>query len=557
MTEPSSADPGRRQASARALFLHCLRFDVWEAGPDRSSSRWFGAALGVSLLQSLLAMQMAERGTVEALAVLFTAAAVLALFGVLSEVALTLLSPRDLAFLRTVPVSSAAYFRARCSALFVGLGLRALSYGLAASLVLTVAGWPWWTPLPFLLGLFVMFCCEAVLAIVFVFALQRIVPIAAWRTALVYLQVAVSVAAAGGLLWSFQGAMLPVDWFTSLATPPAWFAHLTALGVGAGSAPAAALAVCALVASAIVGWRIGQQYERVLDRAEFDGAGTGRAAGSRLGPFERWFVDSHERAGYHLARALLRRERVFRLQTYPLLAYPILFLAFGSGRDDGGLFILLFSHLCTVYLPLVAIFQRFSDAAQAAWVFRVHSLHGPPLLWSGARKALVRAVVVPVAVVVMALLIWDRGIRFGLIHGAIAGSVATVVVLAAPRPRRCWPFGESYRGGLPKAEEISAVYPLLAGVVVLALLQFGLERRAPEFLPVLALGTMVLAAWRLRTPGRSSAERFDAGAAAAENGPSAPQVGLPFAERLRAEGRALGVLYAGLAVFGAFLGWAS
>ena len=129
--------------------------------------------------------------------------------------------------------------------------------------------------------------------------------------------------------------------------------------------------------------------------------------------FQSSFVAPRERPGFNLALALIRRERTFRLQTYPLLGYPVVFLIFGRGQDDGGLFALCFSHFATLTLPLALLFLRFSDAPAAAWVQSFHAEHERKAMWSGARKAFVFAVVLPLYVIVAVLLGLDRGAGFG------------------------------------------------------------------------------------------------------------------------------------------------
>jgi hypothetical protein len=561
--DPGEGKPAAAPSQLRTLWLHCLRFDLVEGGPDRGSSRLYSGVLPAVLLTTLFAAQLADAPARVAVPTLFLLTGFLAFFGILADVGGALLDPRDAAFLAALPVPGRRYLGARLGVLGISLLLKVASFGLVPAIVLSSGGrGPLWAAPVYLLALGLAFVALAGFSVVAFLLLRVLFDPARLRELLLWVQVALYVIGTAGWLLLFQAERSRhlgggVELLDLVALPTNWFAALYLVVVEGDRSAAALLLPVAVLLAAVAGliaW-LGRGYlETLRGLASGVRVRSLRAGGRLRRAFERSFVAADERAGFLLGLALLRRERTFRLQTYPLMAYPLLFIAFGHGAENPVLFGVLFSHLATLYLPIIQVFLRYSDTPEAAWVLRLHRVHGQAGLWRGVHKALVFAVVLPLSGCVTALLVLAHGVFAGLANGAVAFALATWVATSGASRVGRLPFAERFTGAIESQREVSRVFPLMLLVVVLGIVQYSLWTRVPAVMPGIAVLALWLAFWWLR-PRRPTAhdgggEESRGEALARPRDEVEPAE--PFPARLRRELRGLLALYAVLVIY-AFL----
>jgi len=539
-----------------ALILHCLRFDVFERGRSgQGASLYSGALLGFLLsMVEILAAQSLDRR--EAAVPLFLAVSSLLAFpGILSEISVTFFDPRDLAFLRCQPVTGAEYFKARMVAMAVLLVHKAMSFGLLPATYLGFQESGVGAAAAFFCTFLALLCTLAAMAFALFLGMRRFLHPARLRDLLVWVEVALFVVLTAGWLLLFNTdvarAWSSWDLLASKWLPSSWFSALHARLVGTPGDPTLAglsLLCMAATIAALVFLRA-----HYLGALNFSAAFRPARPNRRLRPlslvFERLFVQEAERSSFRLALALLFRERGFRLQAYPLFAYPLVFLAFGLAKDDRGLFALCFSHFATLTLPLLLLFLRFSDHPEAAWWLRFHLPSSGPLL-SGARKALFLCMLLPVYAIITFLLVYDRGLWFGAWNGLLSVSLAGTVAVG---PRWCEPFvpfSQRLDSGIEAGAAFARTYLLFGVALLVGFLQFLVSITRPGLLPVFAGLAFLWMIRELRRPcpveGEVSSE------------PPFPmvavQTGSGFPARLRREIRGLlalhGVVLAGAVLFG-------
>jgi hypothetical protein len=472
----------------------------------------------------------------EGLPLAFFVVGLFALLDAVGDAATAFLDPRDVPLLRMLPVAPAAYMRARLLALVVPLGVKALALSLPLAIALAVAQTSL-APLAIVPAVAAMqlFLSAAVVAVLI--AARRLVPaFVSIRDLLIWARVVLLIGGTAAWLLFFRGAEARVASFASVAPlPTGWFAHLLLLSLrDPGAQPALALAAAAgCVAAALALVLLAPGYLRLLELLE------------HTPPARRWprplqracelaFVHPDERPTFRLGVALLRRERTFRLQTYPLLAYPLLFLFLGRGANDRGLFALLFANLPPLVVALAVLFLRHSDSEGAGfWAATVGGVRGGALA-SGARKALWFAIVLPLELVVTLLLISDRGLAFGLAAGAASLAVATALVVTAHAPEPDLPFSRPFRGRIDPGSDGARLYAGALVIVALALGEAALVQRGARGLAALAgasvAATIVL--MRRRPPaGGAEARRIRL----EESAPAVVRARLPFPVRLKRE----------------------
>lgn len=547
-----------------ALLLHHLRFDWLDLGVEGGGSRLYSSALFAFLCSSLLSVTVASLPLSLALGMMFAITAVLAFVGILGDVAVTFLDPRDVSFLHTVPVSSPAYFWSRVVALGVGLLHQTMIFGLIPAVVFSTGGrGPWFAAAIYLPLLFCLMSLLAAVAATFLLGMQRFLDPARLRDFLVWMQVLLFVAATVGWLALF-GAEVEAEALSRLfaggndTLPWNWFARahlwLTGAAVFEGWPECLALASPLVVLALLV--PLSSRYIALLSHLARPSS---RSPRHWMPPWVRWFeraiVLPRERAAFHLGRALLRRERTFRLQAYPLLAYPLLFLWVGSGdRGDDGLFALIFSHFATVTLPLAAVFLRYSDQPQAGWVFATQSLVAPEHHHRGALKAFLFATVLPLYLIVTVLLVVSLGPLPGVLNGFFALGVAALVLSRTPAPPNEVPFAAPFSGSIQLGKASDGLFGLLVLIVGLAFFQGYLARLGAIAPGIAAAAVLALAAWHLRRPPRGAFSPALLKVREADEGSGSQDV-IPFTSRLKSELRALGAMYAAGALTGAALGW--
>jgi hypothetical protein len=361
-------------------------------------------------------------------------------------------------------------------------------------------------------------------------------PFVALRDLLIWARVVLLVGGTGTWLLFIRGGESQIARLAALwPLPTDWFAHLLLLLLRDPAAqPLHALAAAAgCVVAALALALIAPRYTRLLDQFERTPPSRGWPQPLRRA-CELAFVHPAERPTFRVGVALLRRERTFRLQTYPLLAYPLLFLFMGRGADDGGLFAFLFANLPALVMALAVAFLRHSDSESGGFWSACFGGERGGALASGARKALWFAIVLPLEAVVTLLLISDRGLAFGLAAGAAALAIATAFVVTAHAPEPEAPFSQPFRGRIDPGRDGARVFVGAVAIVLLALGETALARRGVAGLAGLAaasaVATVVLVGRRPRA-GTTVAPLVPVDEAV----PAAAPSRLPFPVRLKRE----------------------
>ncbi|MBL8840399.1 MAG: hypothetical protein JNL90_02595 [Planctomycetes bacterium] len=525
------------QRSTRALLHHCLRLDVVESAGLGSATLLSGILFSTLVGAAVAGIASAEEGA-GAAGLAFALLGLFALVDAVGDVASAWLDPRDLPLLRTFPIAPLAYARARLAALALPVAAKAFALILPSATALVAQGR--WREASAYVACFLPFALMvAATALLGLLLLRRVLPRAQLRETFAWVRALLLVAATGGWLAlpaSSAGALAEGSRFPLL--PSAWFGD--AARFLAGRAEALGFAWLAPLALSAVGGALAiavRGYLPLLEELAATPATRRRVAAPKLRTlFERFAVAPAERPGFRLALRLLRRERGFRLQALPLLAYPLLFLWLGGGQEDGGLFALLFAQLPALVLALSCLLLRYSDSPAGGFLLRYLGVERSRSFEGGARKALWWGVALPLALVVTALLIHDRGATFGAAVGALGLFGSTLALVGSRGATPSLPFVEPFRGRVEASEGGRAV-PLLAALLAGSLLVWRLLQLGPLAHAVLLAGALAAAALLLRRPVAEAAEPLppDLRTLGDDAAPDERRSKLPFPRRLRRE----------------------
>lgn len=238
------------------------------------------------------------------------------------------------------------------------------------------------------------------------------------RSVMVSAQVAMTVTLMlGGQLPNLLRGSDLIDTFTRLdepwllALPPLWFGGLFDRMVGGDTplgTPLAILAlavplVCLVAALRFSGARLHGADRETVDRPP-----------RRPGPLARLgaslTTSPTQQAAHDLVLALSRREKGFRMRTYPMLFMPLAFIIPIVRKDLGPdelHHIGKAGYFCLVFLPVLAVQVRHGDQPEAAWLFKALPIRRLGELLTGTVLALVTGFLLPwcLAVAVVAMLL--------------------------------------------------------------------------------------------------------------------------------------------------------
>jgi len=199
-------------------------------------------------------------------------------------------------------------------------------------------------------------------------------------------------------------------WWIALL-PPAWFAGIDEALAGTHTVHAWLEAALAVIATAVLIWaalgKLAKDYELGLQALEVRAPlKPARRAGRRwpeliasTPPISWWLTEPSVRASFVLCLAYMLRDRDVKLRLYPGLApmvgVPVLSLV-GNRGHVGPTFAIAFAGGLFGTIPVLGVnILRFSQQWQAADVFRMVPLPGPAPLCTGARRAVVFLLTVP------------------------------------------------------------------------------------------------------------------------------------------------------------------
>jgi hypothetical protein len=335
-----------------------------------------------------------------------------------------------------------------------------------------------------------------------------------FRDVLLYLQVGTMVAffAAFQLLPRALGgdaldALLGTrSWWFALA-PPLHGAALLALVEGQRDALIVVLAMLAVATPAATGalaLRLGGRGFVARLSAMATAARSARGAPKLRRPLRDRLAGSRTaRAGYDFCLALSRRERTFRMRTYPLVGVAAA-LGFGfalrSGELEHPAMLCGAIYALGLYAPLFVLSARCSDDHEARWLFQVVPLAAPGEFLVGALTALVLTFVVPVALLMATLVVAIGGTAIVVDVAFAALAVVLVAILSMLALGRELPFTQ--RPIKNPGQGSAATMLALSLVVGAAILAHVLLRRVPAAIET-GVALLPLACWwLLRRLGR-------------------------------------------------------
>ncbi|MBU5352907.1 hypothetical protein KQI74_11470 [Paenibacillus barcinonensis] len=253
----------------------------------------------------------------------------------------------------------------------------------------------------------------------------------------------------------FKTVFTPEWW--QLFLPPIWYAAAYEwLFAGGGSGwiyTFTALAVVVPVICLIIYVKLMPSFELYLEKM----AHVSQTSSRRRGRWDRIIAklvsrSREEQACFRLAASLMRNEREFKLQVYPVLALafvlPYLFwltalqtstwAEFRQSEFAYTLYIMLFMVVTAVNV------LRYSGQYKAAWVFRAVPIASENVLYQGTLKAFLYNLFLPLFLLNAVVFTWVFGVRIlpDLVIILLASSA--LVPLSGKLLLRTPPFSESF-----------------------------------------------------------------------------------------------------------------
>jgi len=313
----------------------------------------------------------------------------------------------------------------------LGMVALAMMMALAINLLpmffgLVVRGARWWFPIAHLVSL-VLLVLFSTSVVVFAYALlARLVSrrtfdtIASWSQVAVTAVLIASYQIVPRLMDRMQNFRVDTAHPVLLFLPPAWFASLTQLLLGADTGPRTiGMAAAAVLSTPVIGWAalryLAHDYTRQLAAlsetpvaAAAPETGKARARAVKIDSmFGAWLRDPVERASFRLAVAYLTRDRDVRMRVYPTLALFIVFPAIAIiDKNQGMRFgVLLCVYFAATVPTSVLMTMKASPHYLAADIFRYAPISGTASVFHGIRKAALALITVP-ALLVSGAILW-------------------------------------------------------------------------------------------------------------------------------------------------------
>ncbi len=457
------ADPD----AVEALLVAQLRveFRRTRSGSERAS---FAAKLGGQLLLGTVFGAFLLVVDVPFLWMSFAQAAVLVFttFGTLEAVPHLLLDRRDLAIVGSAPVTDTTFFVSRGFEIFLVVGLVAGSLALPIGLF----GLTQWPLIPFVPTFVISTALSGALALfatlILYLGVVRAFPAHRARDVLLFAQVGLTVLIFGSIqlgprLFDTRTLLDRVEDFgpMHLLIPPLYYGEFFRVSLG-GWPPewgllllGAGLPICAaLGALAISSSGLLRRLQQVPGATSDRDRPPRRGRQTLLDRFVRRLLpDPIERAAFEQFRALSRRERGFRLRTYPTLALSVIFalgylLSFLRDGPPGGTeYIALPVYFAFLYAPIFVLQTRYSDDGDARWIFDVSPIANPGRLAAGMGVGLALCFLVPVSLLISAVVVAAGGLAT-LPHVLVGVSfIAFSTLFTVDQVGPLIPFSEPFR----------------------------------------------------------------------------------------------------------------
>lgn len=184
-----------------------------------------------------------------------------------------------------------------------------------------------------------------------------------------------------------------------------------------------------------------------------------------------------ENVFFRFAATMMKREREFKLKVYPgigiALVFPFIFI-FNELRErtiadisTGKLF--LFIYFCNILIPTVVHMLRFSDSYKGSWLLKAAPIERLSAAYSGALKALLVKIYIPVFLLVSIAFVWifTGRIVLDLLAVLLVGIVQTLITYKLLN-NESYPFSRSFEFAQEEGSGMKMIFPvLLTGVFAL------------------------------------------------------------------------------------------
>lgn len=303
-----------------------------------------------------------------------------------------------------------------------------------------------------------------------------------------YVQILLSVGVIVGyqvLIRSFEFIDLDMVYSFSwwhLFVPPLWYGATFDLVLHQNiSGPMIAFGALALfmpIIAIFIYSRLMPSFERNLEKLLSD-TRKGKKKGSRLDDLLAKITcrSKEESVFFRFAATMMKHEREFKLKVYPgigiALVFPFIFI-FNELRErtmadisTGRLF--LFIYFCNTLIPTIVHMLKFSVSYKGSWLLKAAPVKRPSAAYSGALKALLLKLYLPVLLLVGIVFTWifTGRILLDLFAVFLVGIVQTLITYKLLN-NESYPFSRSFEFAQEDGSGVKMIFPiLLTGVFAL------------------------------------------------------------------------------------------
>ena len=223
---------------------------------------------------------------------------------------------------------------------------------------------------------------------------------------------------------------------------------------------------------------------------------------------------NEERVFFRFAALMMKQEREFKLKVYPALGMSIIFpfiFIFNELRDrtladigTGNSF--LFIYFCNLMIPNVVLMLRYSGNYKGSWLFKAAPIYQISSAYSGALKALLVKLYVPVLFLLSCVFTWIFSVRIlpDLVVVLLAGIGQTLVTYKLVNDEE-YPFSKSFEFTQEAGGAKMLLLSLVTGVFVVGHLIANVFEYGIYVYLVLLLA-VVLIGWQMVFPSKGSIE---------------------------------------------------
>lgn len=365
-----------------------------------------------------------------ALGALLSAVLAFSTLVLVADYSAVLLDDTDVSIVSPLPLTDRTFFAARVAHIAIYVGLVLGSLALPGLLI----GCFVFSPLVFvpvyLVTVALTACLALGLAFGFFLLALRFLDIERFKGAVLWVQMAVTAAFMGGLQLAprlvdrgmLENGLRDHPW-VAWTLPPCHQGGLLAMalgdfswrniGLGALAVALPLLALGTVVALASRGFLSGLGQMAVQSKR--GSRPRYRSLGQQL------LREPERRAGYDFCASLARRERQFRLRTYPLIAFALVMGVVFALREHRQSEAMLCGsiYLLGLYVPLFVIQARFSENWEARWILQVLPLRRPARFAGGANTAIALTLLLPMFLLLLAVVVAIGGAAV-LVHAVFA-----------------------------------------------------------------------------------------------------------------------------------------